>query len=422
VIPVVSETLDPPAGRIGLRELWKLVPWDLIGTAGLAISSVVFIVQLPGILDRSDLAGSILGYDLFVIVWLLIFTFFTRTTTWRLHLGYFLVGFYGVSRLVIFVGDPIADLMGTDSTLLSVLVAPVLEECVKALPLVVFLVGAARNRSRQPSILDLALLGFLVGSGFGLFETSLRNDGGTAAGGFQFPFGLAFPTVFFDDVGTIVVHTGWTMLVGLSLGFFWMWRDRAWAWLIPVAGLGVAIVDHASANLLITEDQTWLWWLTLKGWLPFILIVAGLASGMYTEVKILKQGSESDRHFARPGLGGFATRSGLWPKAAAVNARLGYLRSLNGAHYLMAGCARRGDFSGVSRQLPRLLASYAVAGDVPFKAHRSEGSASGSAATAPGTAQPADAARPAAWHPDPHGQRRLRWWDGSDWTDHVSDD
>ena len=28
---------------------------------------------------------------------------------------------------------------------------------------------------------------------------------------------------------------------------------------------------------------------------------------------------------------------------------------------------------------------------------------------------------PAGWHPDPRGQARLRWWDGTRWTDHTSD-
>lgn len=28
---------------------------------------------------------------------------------------------------------------------------------------------------------------------------------------------------------------------------------------------------------------------------------------------------------------------------------------------------------------------------------------------------------PAAWHPDPTGRHELRWWDGTVWTDHVSD-
>jgi Protein of unknown function (DUF2510) len=34
--------------------------------------------------------------------------------------------------------------------------------------------------------------------------------------------------------------------------------------------------------------------------------------------------------------------------------------------------------------------------------------------------QPAGPAPGAGWHPDPHGQARLRWWDGSQWTDHTS--
>ena len=27
----------------------------------------------------------------------------------------------------------------------------------------------------------------------------------------------------------------------------------------------------------------------------------------------------------------------------------------------------------------------------------------------------------AAWHPDPTGRHELRYWDGSQWTEHVSD-
>ena len=29
-------------------------------------------------------------------------------------------------------------------------------------------------------------------------------------------------------------------------------------------------------------------------------------------------------------------------------------------------------------------------------------------------------AQPANWYPDPHGQARLRWWDGERWTEHTS--
>ena len=28
---------------------------------------------------------------------------------------------------------------------------------------------------------------------------------------------------------------------------------------------------------------------------------------------------------------------------------------------------------------------------------------------------------PANWYPDPHGVKRLRFWDGAQWTDHTAD-
>ncbi|HSS41280.1 MAG TPA: DUF2510 domain-containing protein [Solirubrobacterales bacterium] len=29
--------------------------------------------------------------------------------------------------------------------------------------------------------------------------------------------------------------------------------------------------------------------------------------------------------------------------------------------------------------------------------------------------------RPPDWHPDPKGEARLRYWDGANWTDHISE-
>ncbi len=39
---------------------------------------------------------------------------------------------------------------------------------------------------------------------------------------------------------------------------------------------------------------------------------------------------------------------------------------------------------------------------------------------APAQAGQAAQSQGAGWHPDPHGQARLRWWDGSQWTEHTS--
>ena len=45
------------------------------------------------------------------------------------------------------------------------------------------------------------------------------------------------------------------------------------------------------------------------------------------------------------------------------------------------------------------------------------------AAPAPAAAAPAAPAggQPADWYPDPRGEKRLRYWDGSAWTDHTAD-
>jgi uncharacterized protein DUF2510 len=41
----------------------------------------------------------------------------------------------------------------------------------------------------------------------------------------------------------------------------------------------------------------------------------------------------------------------------------------------------------------------------------------------PQVAQPAQPSggQPADWYPDPRGEKRLRYWDGSQWTDHTAD-
>lgn len=49
-------------------------------------------------------------------------------------------------------------------------------------------------------------------------------------------------------------------------------------------------------------------------------------------------------------------------------------------------------------------------------------SGQGSTSSAPGTPPPLPPtdARPADWYTDPEGKARLRYWDGSQWTDHTA--
>lgn len=43
------------------------------------------------------------------------------------------------------------------------------------------------------------------------------------------------------------------------------------------------------------------------------------------------------------------------------------------------------------------------------------------AATPAASAEPAAAPAKADWYPDPRGEKRLRYWDGGQWTDHTAD-
>jgi hypothetical protein len=46
---------------------------------------------------------------------------------------------------------------------------------------------------------------------------------------------------------------------------------------------------------------------------------------------------------------------------------------------------------------------------------------SAAAASAPAAQPEAPAGAKADWYPDPRGEKRLRYWDGSQWTDHTAD-
>jgi Protein of unknown function (DUF2510) len=46
----------------------------------------------------------------------------------------------------------------------------------------------------------------------------------------------------------------------------------------------------------------------------------------------------------------------------------------------------------------------------------------GTEGSSPTGAYPTDQPVTAQWYPDPSGRHQLRYWDGSDWTAHVSDD
>ena len=120
----------------------------------------------------------------------------------------------------------------------------------------------------------------------------------------------------------------------------------------------------------------------------------------------------------RPGLvmvqqsiGEVARRSVVW----ALGIALGALLVLAGLIMLIVGIVRR------SKAKQRALA--ATYGSTPGLPPTYPQSTVAVPTGAPSTVAVPGAAptSPPAWHPDPHGQHRLRYWDGSTWTDHTWD-
>ena len=73
--------------------------------------------------------------------------------------------------------------------------------------------------------------------------------------------------------------------------------------------------------------------------------------------------------------------------------------------------------SGEAERVKNLLTSL-VLGNHPAQ---QAGAPSGGVARATAPPPPPPPSTPAAWAPDPFGRHELRWWDGSQWTDQVSD-
>ena len=104
---------------------------------------------------------------------------------------------------------------------------------------------------------------------------------------------------------------------------------------------------------------------------------------------------------------------------------VGGLIGVAGVIMLIVGIVRRSKDKGTRAMLPMggvggpgMAPGVAPAGIVVPAAPTA-------AAPTPAVAAPVVPAPPslpaAAWFPDPHGQHRLRYWDGQAWTDHTSD-
>lgn len=251
----------------------KQDPLGALAVIGLAISLVLFIAEfryLTSLGNESSVLVRNLGYGVWTISLMMLVTVATRTLRVRHVLRHWLFGFFPALAGVLVVESAITLEAGN---LRSAFIVPILEESLKAIPLLVLLLMARARRVADPSITDFAIAGFAIGAGFGLHEDGLWER--DIAGGFDSSlWGRLFPN-FLDDNPFVVAHPGWTALVGLGIGFMWHFRHRNAAWVLGLAPFSVAVFDHISINYR-GDAQDRLRGLMMDGKLPAWLLVAGL--------------------------------------------------------------------------------------------------------------------------------------------------
>ena len=123
----------------------------LVSSVGLGISALTLVSAVPH-LTRAGGVGKF-GADVFAHGWTLAIVTIAvgsvRTLGWRAFVGTGLMGFLAVPAIAALIGRPVVSHLGTNSGLASAGWAPLTEESLKALPVLLIAVLAARRRAIQ---------------------------------------------------------------------------------------------------------------------------------------------------------------------------------------------------------------------------------------------------------------------------------
>src|SRR5664279_4689108 len=297
--PVAVTMVLVPVG-VGLRvaltytgraagSVRRMQVMTLVSSVGLGISVLTVVGVVPHLTQAGGVAK--FGADLFAHCWTLAIVTLAVATVralgWRAFLGAGLTGFLAVPAIAALNGRPVVNHLGTNSGLATAGWAPLTEEALKALPVVLIAALAVRRRASRPSAADLLLLGLWSGAGFALFENAVYGRGGanwSAAplASLLIPSGTT--TALHGRPGMLVsghmLHTG---LLALGIAITLLYKGIRWRrWALPAAFL-VAVAEHSAVNgLLLTSKNggspTWakvLAAFTLHGWLSILLFFIG---------------------------------------------------------------------------------------------------------------------------------------------------
>ncbi|WP_438841178.1 PrsW family glutamic-type intramembrane protease, partial [Actinoplanes auranticolor] len=176
------------------------------------------------------------------------------------------------------------DRIGLPDALVAVLVAPFIEELMKAIGPILLL---WRRRREWSGITDGIVYCGLSALGFAMVENVLYLGGhGYASGADQYGPATGIQNLFLIFIVRILftgfAHPLFTAMTGIGLGLAARSADRRVKWLAPIAGLLLAMILHGMFNLLPTLSvATGETLIMLYGYLgfmvPFFFLVVGFA-------------------------------------------------------------------------------------------------------------------------------------------------
>ena len=283
--------------KASLRRFLPVISW-----AGLAFSLFALAASAPRLIEEGGgfgtVAGNVAQYGWTFVLLLLVFAR-TRTIGARTLVGAALGGFFGVGSMAVLIGKPFVALWGAQSYFVMCVFAPITEELLKLMPVAIFMLLSARNRSWRPSVGDAVLMGVAVASGFTVYENILYARG-TGGGWFaMLPFSLLLPFIHSATgplVGTHAVYTGVTSL-SLAAAIIYGRRYQLARWALPAA-VAIVVLEHSVVNriALVGIFEELPWWvriasmLTLHGYLSTLLFLGGVGTASVLETRMLGRG------------------------------------------------------------------------------------------------------------------------------------
>ena len=318
------------AATIGIRSLFALRASRSSALSKPAVMNIVALVLLgvSVITAGVDVAVALQGHpvvnffgDLLQHGWslllLMVIAIPARTMGWKSILGIVLTGLLAVSSLALFVGSPVVNSVTAYNQFAVAFYVPLTEELLKAAPIALFAILAARNKDSRPSAVDFGLLGFACGMGFALIEDAAF---GRVAGAWDSapPLSTIFPSMHITaglvSQGEVVAgHAVWSGFIGLGIGFGVLyWRRFRFAWIAIPVTLFLSITEHAIGNADLPPAALSV--LTLHGTIVAILFPLGMIAAAIFEHRPLKSIADA--------------RAGLWLTPSSLEIQRGRLAAL----------------------------------------------------------------------------------------------